>query len=163
MTIVRHRGGGVIVVTVIIALMLAILPLPLWAEPYRPAWPVLVLIYWCMALPQRVGVGVGWIIGLLVDVLKGSLLGQHALAMAVVAYITLNVHQRVRVFPLWQQAFAVLLLLLLYQLLSLWFDGITGGETAKGWSYWIPSLSGMFLWPWVFIILRDMRRRFRVS
>lgn len=162
MTLVRHSGGWMIVVTFIASFMLTILPLPAWAETYRPEWTALVLVYWCMALPQRVGVGVGWASGLIVDVLKGALLGQHALAMAVTAYLTLNLHQRIRVFPLWQQAFTVLMLLALYQLLVLWFEGIAG-EPGKGWEYWMPSISGMALWPWVFIVLRDIRRRFKVS
>lgn len=163
MTLVRHQGGWIIFVSLVVALMLTILPLPEWAEYYRPEWPALVLIYWCMALPQRVGVGIGWIVGLLVDVLKGALLGQHALGLAVIAYITLNLHQRIRVFPLWQQAVTVLVLLALYQLLILWFDGITAGQTSKGWIYWMPSVVSMVLWPWVFVLLRDIRRRFKVS
>lgn len=163
MTLVRHHGGWTIVLTIIIALMLSILPLPVWAEFYRPAWPVLVLIYWCMALPQRVGVGIGWLTGLMLDVLKGALLGQHALALAVVCYLTLNLHQRIRVFPLWQQALTIMVLLALYQLLILWFDGITAGQTHKGWVYWMPTLIGTLLWPWIFVVLRDLRRRFKVS
>ncbi len=161
MTLTRHQGGWIVAATFVGAMMLAILPLPVWAEYYRPEWVALVLVYWCMALPQRVGVGVGWTAGLLLDVLKGALLGQHALGLAVTAYLTLSLHQRIRVFPLWQQALTVLMLLTLYQLLLLWFDGITG-QPPKGWVYWMPSLTGMLLWPWVFIVLRDLRRRFKV-
>ena len=162
MSLSRHQGGWIITLTVLIALTLTIVPLPHWLEPYRPAWPVLALIYRGMALPQRVGVGAGWATGLLIDVLTGSLLGQHALALTVVMFLTLNLHQRIRVFPLWQQALSVLTLTALYQLLVLWFDGITGQRTG-GWQYWMPSVIGMLLWPWVFMLLRDVRRRFKVS
>lgn len=161
-TLIRHHGGFTITLTVLGALMLTIVPLPQWLEVYRPEWPVLVLIYWGLALPQRIGVGVGWLTGLLVDVLKGGLLGQHALALSVVMFLTLNLHQRIRVYPLWQQALSVLMLNGLYQLLVLWFDGITG-QSPKGWEYWMPSLTGMLLWPWVFLLLRDLRRRFKVT
>lgn len=162
MTLAKHQGGWLIALTLLAALMLTILPLPQWADPYRPEWAALVIVYWCMALPQRVGVTIAWFTGLLLDVLKGALLGQHALALTVIAYVALNLHQRIRVFPLWQQSLAVLMLLALYQLLVLWFDGITG-QPPKTWSYWMPSLAGMVLWPWLFIILRDLRRRFRVQ
>lgn len=161
-TLIRHHGGFTVALSVLVALMLSIVPLPEWLEAYRPEWPVLVLIYWGLAVPQRIGVGYGWLTGLLIDVLKGGLLGQHALALSVVMFLTLNLHQRIRVYPLWQQALSILMLNALYQLLILWFDGITG-QSPKGWDYWMPSLTGMLLWPWVFLVLRDLRRRFKVS
>ena len=71
MTITRHHGGGVILVTFIAALLLTIIPLPDWARYLRPDWVGLVLIYWCLALPERVGVSTGWFMGLLVDLLTG--------------------------------------------------------------------------------------------
>jgi len=136
---VRHQGGNIIIVTFIAALMLTIIPLPDSIETARPEWVALVLIYWCMALPDRIGVGYGWFAGLLRDVLKGSLLGQHALALAVVAYLTLKLHQRLRVFPPWQQAMVVLVMLVFLQVLILWFDGIIG-LTVKNWQHRLASL-----------------------
>ena len=159
MALIRKQGGLVIVISFLVALVLTVLPLPDWAINLRPEWTALVLLYWCMALPHRVGVGIGWCVGMLLDVLKGTLLGQHALGMAVIAYLTINLHQRIRVFPLWQQALTVLMLLALYQLLILWFSG----QQPKGWTYWLPSISGMVLWPWVFILLRGVRRYFKVN
>lgn len=162
MSVTRPRGGGIIAFTFCMALLLTILPLPEWAGPYRPAWVVLVLIYWCMALPTRVGVGVGWLMGLLLDLINGVLLGQHALALAVVAYLATLLHQRIRVFPVWQQALTVLVLVGLSQMLVLWVLGVTGA-VPRSWDYWLPSLTSMLLWPWVFVILRDVRRRFGVQ
>lgn len=156
------QGGLLIFATFIIALILTITPLPEQLRYLRPEWSALVLLYWCMALPQRIGVGIGWIVGLLVDVLSGSLLGQHALSMTIIAYLILNMHQRVRLFPLWQQSIVIWMLLNLYQLLLLWFDGITG-QPAKGLSFWLPPLTGMILWPAIFVILRKIRRHYRVS
>lgn len=161
MSLVRHHGGWIIAFTFVVALMLTMLPLPDWAALYRPEWVAMVLIYWCLALPDRVGVGIGWSAGLLLDVVKGALLGQHALALALVAYLTLHLHQRVRVFPLWQQSLFVLLMVALNQLLVLWVKGIIGLQPGS-WLYWLPSLTSMLLWPWVFLILRDLRRSFLV-
>ena len=158
----RHHGGGVIVVTFVIALLLTVAPLPEWARYLRPDWVGLVLIYWCLAVPDRVGVGTGWSVGLLVDLLTGSLLGQHAMALTIVAYLTLKLHLRVRLFPVWQQALTVLVLLILHQLLSLWVSRFIG-RPGPPMYYWAPSLAGMFIWPFIYIALRSLRRSFRVS
>jgi rod shape-determining protein MreD len=157
----RHHGGWIIAFTFVVALMLTMLPLPDWAALFRPEWVAMVLIYWCMALPERVGVGIGWGAGLLLDVVKGALLGQHALALALVAYLTLHLYQRIRVYPLWQQSLFVLLMVALNQLLVLWVKGIIG-EPPNDWLYWLPTLTSMLLWPWVFLVLRDLRRQFQV-
>lgn len=157
----RH-GGLVLLLTFAIALMLTILPLPEWVRLYRPQWVTLVLIYWCLALPDRVSVGTGFIAGLLVDVLTGTLLGQHALGMSIVAYISVQTHQRLRLFPLWQQSLSVMVLLLLEHLLSFWIIGITQKQP-PGLNYWFIPLVGTLFWPWVFVMLRDVRRRFNVT
>ena len=157
----HHQGGWVILFSFIIALLLNIMPLPEWADRFRPDWISLALIYWCMALPHRVGVGIGWLLGLLLDAAKGTLLGQHALGLAVVAFLTVKVHRRIRVFPLWQQALSVLFILLINQLLVFWINGMIGYPPHDLW-YLAPAIGGMLFWPWVFIILRDLRRHFNV-
>lgn len=162
MTLTPRSGTLVIIISFCVALLLAILPLPDWAQMLRPQWYTLVLIYWTMALPQRVGVGVGWLVGIVVDVLSGTLLGQHALPLALIAYITFEMHQRIRLFPLWQQSLTILVLLLLEKLLSLWVMGAVG-QPRPPLSYWTPPLVGMLLWPWIYIVLRDLRRKFQVS
>ncbi len=148
--------------SILIAVLLAVMPIPQWAEPFRPDWVGLVLIYWCMATPERVNVGTGWLIGLVLDVLYGSILGLHALAKGLVAFLTVKLHLKLRMFPRWQQSVAVFVLLLINQLLVLWVRGAIG-KAPQGISYWTPSIVGMIIWPWLFVILRDVRRRFRVS
>ncbi len=161
--IVRTRQGGWIVfATFIAAFILTILPMPGWLVLMRPEWAALALIYWCMALPQRIGVGIGWTVGLFIDVLRAGLLGQHALAFAFIAYVTLHLHRRVRVFPLWQQATSVLILIVLEQILILWVKGISG-QPPQSWTYWLPSLTSMLVWPPVFILLRAIRRYYRIA
>jgi len=157
----QRHGGGIIVFSFIIALLLTVIPLPEWARYIRPDWVGLVLIYWCLALPQRVGVTTGWFMGLMVDLLTGSLLGQHALSLTVVAYLALKFHQRLRLVPVWQQALTVLVLLILHQLLALWISRIIGRPGAPMY-FWIPSLVGMIIWPLVHGTLRYFRRGFRV-
>lgn len=159
---IHQHGGWVIGLTFIAAMMLTMIPLPDWAEFLRPEWVTMVLIYWCMALPERVGVGIGWLAGLLLDVIHGAVLGQYALALTLIAYLTHTLHQRLRIYPLWQQALVVLMLLLLQQLLVIWIKGFLG-QSPNSLLYWLPSFTSMLLWPWMFLILRDIRRNFRVS
>jgi rod shape-determining protein MreD len=155
-------GRLTIAASFVVALLLTIAPGPDWAEPFRPEWVGLVLIYWCMAIPQRVGVGVGWLVGLIHDVLYGSLLGQHALAKAVIAYLTVRFHPQLRMFPPWQQAVSVMVLIALNHLLVLWAKELAE-QTPVTWSHWTPSVVSMLIWPWLFVILRDIRRRAKLS
>jgi rod shape-determining protein MreD len=157
----RHHGGIVILISFIAALTLHMLALPGWAEVLRPDWIALVLIYWCIALPDRIGVGYGWLAGLTLDVANGTLLGQHALTLAIVAYLALRLHQRLRLFPLWQQSLSVLILILLHLMLALWIRGSIG-QTTGTWVYWLPAVTSMMLWPPVFLSLRRVRRTYRV-
>jgi len=159
---VRKQGSKVIFVTLLLAMLLTVMPLPDWLRPYRPEWITVVLIYWCLALPIRVNVGIAWIMGLLVDVLTGSLLGQHALSTAIVAFIAVKLHKQIRVYPLWQQALSVFTLVALGQLIVVWIKGIVG-DSPGSWDYWAPSLTSALIWPWIFVLLRDVRRRYRVA
>lgn len=162
MNAVVRRGGGVILISVVIAYILAVLPLPDWAEAWRPEWAALVLIYWCMAVPHRVGVVAGWFMGLGQDMLQASLLGQHALAYALLAYLVLRLHQRLRVYPVPQQALIVLLLLFVVHLVQAWSNGLAARPVPTS-AYWAPVLVGAVLWPAVFMFMRGVRRRFQVQ
>ena len=158
----RRRGGWIIVVSFVVSLMLTALPMPEWASIWRPAWVCLVLIYWCMALPARVGILMAACAGILLDVISGSLLGQHALALSVVAFIALQFYQQVRVLPLWQQGITIFGLVSVQQVLLLWINGIQGMPVVIS-AYWASPLISMVLWPWIFVVLRDMRRKFQIA
>lgn len=162
MTISARSGSVAVALSFLVALMLTALPMPTWAAIWRPAWVPLVLIYWCMAAPGRTGVFIGFFLGLLLDVLTGTLLGQHALALSVVAFVAHRFHRQVRVLPLWQQGVSVFGLAFTYQALILWINGIQGMPVMAA-AYWASPLVSMFLWPWVFVVLRDVRRRYQVS
>lgn len=152
----------VIAVSFIIAFVLTAAPLPDWAVAWRPAWIAMVLVYWCIALPGRVGVITGWCLGLVLDVLHGSILGQHAFGLAFVAWVALSYHQRLRVFPLVQQAVFVGAVVFVYLALMLWIYNMLG-SVRYGVSYLAGAITTGLLWPWVFVILRDVRRRARVA
>ncbi len=158
----RRQGIIMLLFTFTVALLLAVMPLPAWAHSFRPQWPLLVLIYWAMALPQRIGVGSAWALGIAVDLLSSSLLGMHAMIYAIIVFIIIQLHRQIRVFPLWQQAMGIFLLLLLEYLLKIWLLGFTQ-EIPAGESLWISPVTSMLLWPWIYIILRDLRRKFNIS
>jgi rod shape-determining protein MreD len=158
------RGGGMVIIalTFIAALILTIVPLPQWMAAFRPEWLALVVIYWCMALPHRIGIFTAFSMGIILDVLKGALMGQHALALVVITYLTLKVYQQIRIYPMWQQALSIMGLVILYQVLVMWINGITGSQSS-GWIYWLPAISSTLLWPWIYLILRDIRRHFGIK
>lgn len=162
MIIIKRQGKWIIFFSFVIALMLTAMPLPEWASSWRPMWVAMVLIYWCMAVPDRVGIGIGWTSGIFLDVLQGTLLGQNALGLAILAFFVQKSHQRMRVFPLTQQAVLVCIYALIYLLISLWVRGITG-VPPQSWTFWMPAFTSMLLWPWLFVILRDVRRKYHVS
>jgi rod shape-determining protein MreD len=160
MTEATLRGGiFVILGSLVVALLFTILPLPDWALDYRPQWVALVLVFWAMSLPRHIGVFWGFGAGIVLDVISGSVLGQHALSLSVVCFLAVELHQRILPFPPWQQALSVWLLLLVERLLSLWILGATGQPTPSL-GYWMPTFVGALLWPWMFVFMRGLRERF---
>lgn len=158
----KSRRTWVIALSFVVAFMLAAVPLPEIAAAWRPAWVAMVLVYWCIALPQRVGVVTGWCAGLLLDALTGGALGMNAFGLAVVAYISVQLHQQIRVFPLGQQALVIGLVLGVYLTLMLWLRGLVGSSPPDA-RMLLAVPTSMLLWPWLFIVLRDIRRRLQVS
>lgn len=149
--------------TLAAALMLVMLPLPETIEPMRPDWVALVVLYWAIALPQRFGLVFAWVAGLLLDVTTGALLGQHALGLVLIAAIALRLHQRLRVFPLPHQAMVVIALLFFKQVIVLWSSGVAGRAPEDVWPYLLAPVTALAFWPIVFMILRDLRRRYGVN
>jgi len=157
----RGPGGWVIALTLLVAFTLDLIRLPPWLQAFGPEWLTLTLIYWSMALPQRVGVGTAWLMGLLVDATRGVVLGQHALGLTVVVFMTLKVHRQIRVLPLWQQALSIMLFLLAERLLVFWINGMVG-YPSRDWWFLATILGSALFWPVVFIVLRDLRRYFMI-
>ena len=156
------QGGWVIALSFALAFLFTVLPIPtglMWA---RPEWVSLVLIYWVIALPQRVGVMSAFFAGLLLDALEGSMLGQNALALSVVAYLALILYQRLRQFNMMQQAAVVFVLVGIDQIVSAWVQNIDGASP-RGVLILMPVLMSALLWPAVTTSLRHSRRRFSVS
>ena len=158
----KQRGNWVIIMTFCFGFMLVVMPLPKWVVTWRPDWIGMILIYWCIAVPQRVGIASGWLVGIICDILTDTLLGLHALSFCVLAYIASKLHRRIRIFPWWQQASFVGILVALVHLPEVWILGMLG-HPPIGWSFLHPSVTSIVLWHWLFIILRDVRRFYKVT
>ena len=164
----RGKPVGFVVVglTLLAGMVLAVIPVPQQAPAeigfVRPDWVAMILLYWIIALPHRFGMVFAWLIGFCMDILLGSLMGQHALSYLFIAWITINIYQRLRMFMIWQQAVLMFVLLGLNRLINFQVENITGFAE---WSFWMlmPALSGGLLWPWVFLVLRYFRRSFDIT
>jgi rod shape-determining protein MreD len=145
-----------IVLTMALALLFNLLP---WRNTAGvPDLTAAVLAFWCIHQPRRVGIGVAWTLGLLLDVGNGALIGQHALGYSVLAFLALAVHRRILWFPLWQQALHLLLLLWSTQLLTLVIR-IAAGAGFPGWTYFAGSFVCALLWPALsFLLLLPQRQ-----
>jgi rod shape-determining protein MreD len=158
----RAHATWVIFLSFFIAYLLAIVPFPDWAMNYRPEWVPMVLIYWVMALPYRVGIGSAWVTGITLDVLEGSVLGLNALGLVIIAYVTLSLHQRMRMFSSLQQAGLLLALLGINLVLSHWLQIVTGQTVASGLMFLMAALTSAIIWPSLFQLMRHIRRSFDV-
>lgn len=147
--------------SIIIALVLQIVPLPIQADVYRPDWVLVVLAYWSMALPNRVNVGVAFITGVAMDILMGTTLGIHSLGLSVSIYILTANYQRLRNYSVWQQAIIIGLLSSLYHLMTFWVQHLLT-DIYFQFDYLWPVAASMVLWPWVFWLLRKTRRQFSI-
>ena len=148
--------------TFLLAMILTFLPLPAWISELRPQWIALVLFYWVIAVPERLNLGTAFLIGILLDVLQGSPLGEQALLLTLLAYAAAKGYRQIRVFPLSQQAILISGLILLYQILLQFIHGMFGLYVVDYW-FWLSALSSACIWPWIFVILRDGRRRFGIQ
>ncbi|MCI2282848.1 rod shape-determining protein MreD [Colwellia sp. MSW7] len=156
------RNGVMILLTLLIAVMASIMPLPLSVDAFRPDWVLIVLIYWCMALPGRVNIITAWVMGFLMDVLLGSVLGVHAAAMAISVFIVVENYQKIRNFSIWQQALITGVLSALYHLIVFWLQRFLIDASFIS-SYLYPVITTVVLWPWVFYLLRKVRRHFSIT
>ncbi len=155
------NNGIMILFTFLLALMLTIMPMAITVNPFRPDWVLIVLVYWSLALPNRVNIFTAWIIGFLLDVLLGSVLGIHAAAMALVVFVSAANCQKIRNFSLWQQALIVGILSALYHLLTFWVEHFLTNVPFLL-SYLYPVFTSMLVWPWAFLLLRKIRRHFGI-
>jgi rod shape-determining protein MreD len=144
--------------SLLVALVLQLFELPYPLAVLRPLWVPLVLVYWVMVIPQPVGLLTAWLTGFLLDVLLGTVLGQHALGLTLVVLVALWLRGWLALFPIWQEAALLTLVWLLYTLLMFWIDGATGHH-ADAWLRWTPVVTTGLSWPLIVALMNALRRR----
>lgn len=156
----RQGNSWLLPLSIFIALVLALLPLPAWLLPLRPYWLALVVVYWVLESPDHIGLGFAFAVGLLADLSFGSLLGEQALRLVIMIYIVQRFRARLRFFPLPQQALAVGGLLLNDRVIAMVVHFVLG-EPQLPWLFWWAPALGMVLWPPVYVLLDTLRLRRR--
>lgn len=152
----RSRSPWILPVSLLIALLLTLLPMPPVLQGLRPYWLALAMAYWVIEDPERVGLGFAFLIGLAADLVVGSLFGEQALRLVVITFILQRFRARLRFFPMSQQALAIGALLLNDRIVTAAVH-LAVGETVPASTSWFSPLVGMLLWVPVFVLLDGLR------
>ncbi|PJG85793.1 rod shape-determining protein MreD [Conservatibacter flavescens] len=142
----------------ILALVMEIMPWPIEFQGFRPAWLVMVLTYWIMAIPNKISIGSAFALGVLWDLVLGSTLGTHALVLSVFAYLIAANHLILRNFSLWQQSLLVMMFVAVIRI-SIFLVELFLHSAIFNWQELIGALISGLLWPWLFLLLRKIRRQ----
>jgi rod shape-determining protein MreD len=153
----RQHNWFVPALGLLLTVALALVPLPRAISAFRPDWVAVVLLYWSLTAPRRFSLLTAFWMGIVLDTLSGSLLGQHALALLVIVYLAERFHLRIRVFPLSQLGITVLALLGLYEFILFWIDGVAG-TTVPLIERWAPPLTGTLVWLALLAVFDSGRR-----
>ena len=156
----RPRNAWVLPVSLLLALLRGLVPLPAILQPLRPYWLALVLAYWLLEEPEHMGLGMSFALGVLADLVFGGLLGEQALRLVVMAFILDRFRARMRFFPLSQQALVIGVLLVNDRVISAAIHVVMGAPQLP-WLYWLAPLLGLLLWAPLHFALDTLRLRRR--
>jgi rod shape-determining protein MreD len=160
------QGGWLILLTIAVALILSVLHVPenwpQWLGWLRPAWVMLVVFFWVMQVPHRIGLITAWLMGLLLDVLYADPLGLNGLILALLTFVTWRFYERLRMFSIPQQGVVVFALILLGEAIRLVVHNLTLDRDLT-WMIVIPAVVSLVLWPFVYLLLAGLSARFRVE
>lgn len=154
----RLRENILIILSFAIALVLMVLPQPSWMAQAKPQWVFVVLLFWLMQAPNKIGPVVAWCVGLYVDLLMGDALGMHALVFVMFTYGVQRFLRMLQALPLWQQILMVGMASLLNVVMQLILMRLSG-LFAFSMEMLLPAVANMIIWPWLYLICRDVRPR----
>jgi rod shape-determining protein MreD len=158
-------GGWLILLSLAVAMLLAVVHLPEtlpdWLGWLRPVWVALVLFYWVMELPHRIGLIAAWIVGLFVDVLQADPLGLNGALLAAITYFGWRFYERLRMYALLQQGSVIFLLLIGTESVRMLVLALIDGR-GLSWGVFGPPVMSLVAWPFVALVLDGLRRRVRV-
>ncbi len=160
MSLRTRSDSNVYWATLAVGVLLAVVAVPAPLLPFKPFWLGLLVIYWALEAPERMGLRNAFLLGLLGDLLAGNLIGEQALRLTIIAFIVLRLRSRMRFFPMLQQALVVFALLLNDRVVMLMVRAFQG-TAPPDWTFWVAPFTGVFLWPWLFLLLDIARARVR--
>jgi len=153
MNLARREPRWAVTFSVLLALIAQVIPLPDWLSVIRPSFVALVIVYWSIYAPHAGGIFAPWLAGLSLDVFKGEVLAQNALAIALIAYITMTLHQRLRNQTLVQQSLFVFLMLMVNEVVVWGIEGWSNHHSISTPWRWIQPMIGAMLWPFIALLV----------
>lgn len=156
----RRESRSLLFLTIMAAVLLSLLPVPEILMPFKPYWVALLMIYWSLETKDIISLGLAFFVGIILDILSGSLMGLHGLSLVVMVFLVQRFRSRLRFFPPWQQAISIFGLLVNDRIILIWITVLLG-EPMPTWQYWLPPVTGMVIWPWLHLLLNHIRVRAR--
>ena len=156
----KHQGGWLIVISLLLAMVMTLFPMPDSWQPWRPSWLMLVLSFWVITLPERIGLLWALICGLLLDVLLNTSLGLHGFALAITTFMLQILYKRIRLFPHWKQGLSIAAISSVYIALTYWLTKLTG--KSHEFIAWQAIILNGVLWPWIYLVLKQLASYFKV-
>ncbi|AJC50263.1 rod shape-determining protein MreD [Coxiella endosymbiont of Amblyomma americanum] len=145
--------------TFLVGMIVTILPLPIWTVWYQPSWIFIILLFWIITVPHRVSIGIAFVVGLLLDLLTGTVLGQHALSFVCFSYFFGRFRIFINNLATWQQTILILIATAINLTLQYWIMKITNSTLPIG-KHWISLVSTTFLWLCCRSFLHNYQRKF---
>ncbi len=150
-----------VLVSAFVALVFTGVQLPDWLFYFWPDWIAIVVVYWALVAPRRVGPFAGFVIGTLVEVLFVRKFGVHGFGLATLAFIVNATSQQLRALSIWQQMILIGVFIGFFKLLTGWLTGLVSGFTITP-EYWYSLLGSVVIWPFAYILLEELRRALRI-
>lgn len=157
----KFNAFWAVVFSAMVALALMIVPLPQWLFNFWPDWIALVIAYWALYTPERVGPVVGFVIGTILEVLFVREFGVEGLGLATLAFVVNRANQQLSALSIWQQTLVIGLFVAIFKLITGWLYGLVADFTITT-EYWYSILGGMLVWPFMCILLHELRRKARI-
>lgn len=152
----------IIICIFIIAMVLEIAPWPAGLQSFKPAWLVLILMYWVLSIPTKVSIGSAFILGVIWDLVLGSILGVHALVLSVFAYLIAINHLILRNMSLWMQSILVILFIFVLRL-GIFLIELLLHSAYFNWQEIFGAIASGLLWPWIFLLLRKVQQKLHLQ
>ena len=144
---------------ILLSIVLTIIPLPDLINSFRLPWLMMTVIYFSIFNVALIGVFSAWLSGLILDLMAGGLMGENAMILSVISYLSYRFRFQIRVYPIWQIMVVVLLFLSLGELLSLWIQGVSGTMNLSVIG-WINISIAVIIWPIFMGFIQKMESAF---